>query len=506
MSSLTLHESESRAASRRGAKRAAFVDPTAASRFSPIAAANPNSMGRDDFMVWRAMEWCQGSDAMERVVTRSLGDVLRASTTGRGQDGEAKLTGDAAFSPPWFGNSVLVAAFLRAAEQRLLPRQARCRGSTLSAIAVEHRAQWSSIMCSILTSRTTPTPTLVECIDERYVAALVSSLLRAPEDDWRASLRELLQRVFIRCGPRARANARKAARYELVAFVHDGRGRSSGRGVDLDFEPAPAESHLPAVSPIFAQPAPRAAPETTVRGAGRASSGASTTREEVQPVGVAALISVLAGAVEGLERPLAVRHKEYLECVLMPLHGAQAVVLRGYHDALQFAMARYAHYDAECAVFIVNALATAWPTRSSTKACMLLRELEVLATVTDAEVAKLIARPILSVLARCIRSPHFLVALRALAFWENPDLVEWGVLAPKFDSSVLLRTYPALNESSQNHFHAEVRASAQAVIDSYTERNTMLVRSTHRRYLEAREGSALATAARQKKWDGLNSL
>ena len=204
-----------------------------------------------------------------------------------------------------------------------------------------------------------------------------------------------------------------------------------------------------------------------------------------------------------------------------------------YHDALQFTVARYARFDAECAVFVVTALATTWPARSSRKAALLLTELEVIAAAADDVRSALIARPLLSVLARCIASQHFLVALRALAFWDNPDLVENGCLAPKFDSRVLLSTYPALNESSQvgllfyrymlydsysqfdllpltsltnmsqNHFHADVRAAAQSVIDTYSKRNRMLVRSTHRRALELREGTALAHAARQKKWDGL---
>jgi hypothetical protein len=441
-------------------------------------------------MVWRAMEWCAAADCSERVVTRALGDLHRVSSTSR-RDTEV-TNDDGVFSPPWFGNAVLLAAFLRAVEARLLPQRfGRRFGVLLSTVELEHRAEWHSLVSSALTSNATPLTTLAECIDAKYCGAIVASVLRVESDEWRGELRSLLQRVYVRCGPAVRARIWRAARFELVAFVHEGCGRSGGGAIVLDFSPPPKGGEL---SPLFALDAP---PALRVE---------PTPLDHVRPRGIASLLSVLAVAVEGFPRPLEAHRKEYLECVLMPLHGAQAAVLCEYHDALQFTVARYARFDAECAVFVVTALATAWPTRSSRKAGLFLAELEVIAAAADEERSTRIARPLLSVLARCIASPHFLVALRALAFWDNPDLVESGCLAPKFDSRVLLSTYPALNETSQNHFHADVRAAAQGVIDTYSERNRMLVRSTHRRALETREGTALARAARQKKWDGMQLL
>ena len=281
-----------------------------ARRFPPIATADPNSMGRDDFMVWRAMEWCAAAECDERVVKRALGDLHRASSTSR--RGTTAANDGGVFSPPWFGNAVLLAAFLRAVEARLLPQRFGRRVAVpLSTVELEHRAEWHSLVSSALTSSATPLATLTECIDDKFCAAIVANVLRVESDEWRGELRSLLQRVYVRCGPAVRARIWLAARFELVAFVQEGFGRSSGVAVELDFLPPPKGGEL---SPLFALEAPpplRAEPPSP---------------QHVRPRGIASLLSVLAVAVEGFPRPLEVHRKEFLECVLVPLHGAQAPV------------------------------------------------------------------------------------------------------------------------------------------------------------------------------------
>ena len=116
-------------------------------RYLPLASADPNAIGRDDFMVWRAFDWCSAPECSESVVTRSLRDVHAVSVPSRSYRKSA-LRGAKGYVPFWFRNTVLLAAFLRAVEARLLPRHDRRRAERERS---SHDSEWHSMMRSALT-------------------------------------------------------------------------------------------------------------------------------------------------------------------------------------------------------------------------------------------------------------------------------------------------------------------------------------------------------------------
>ncbi|KAJ8941364.1 hypothetical protein NQ314_010427, partial [Rhamnusium bicolor] len=105
--------------------------------------------------------------------------------------------------------------------------------------------------------------------------------------------------------------------------------------------------------------------------------------------GIAELLEILGSIINGFALPLKEEHKVFLLRVLMPLHKVKSFLLKY------------------------------WPKTHSPKEVMFLNELEeILDVIEPAEFQKVMG-PLFRQLAKCVSSPHFQVAERALYYWNN---------------------------------------------------------------------------------------
>ena len=91
-----------------------------------------------------------------------------------------------------------------------------------------------------------------------------------------------------------------------------------------------------------------------------------------------------------------------------------------------------------------------WPKVNSPKEVMFLNEIEDIFEVMEPSEFFKIQIPLFQQMSRCISSPHFQVAERALFFWNN----EYFCNLVSDNINILLPiVYPALHKTSKSHWN-----------------------------------------------------
>ena len=91
-----------------------------------------------------------------------------------------------------------------------------------------------------------------------------------------------------------------------------------------------------------------------------------------------------------------------------------------------------------------------WPKVHSPKEVMFLNELEeILDVIEPAEFQKVMV-PLFNQLAKCVSSPHFQVAERALYYWNNEYIMS---LICDNAAVILPIMFPALYKNSKSHWN-----------------------------------------------------
>jgi serine/threonine-protein phosphatase 2A regulatory subunit B' len=81
---------------------------------------------------------------------------------------------------------------------------------------------------------------------------------------------------------------------------------------------------------------------------------------------------------------------------------------------------------------------------------MFLNELEEILDIMEAAEFKKVMIPMFHQLARCVSSPHFQVAERALYFWNNECVMS---LVSENIQTILPIMLPCLHKNSKNHWN-----------------------------------------------------
>ncbi|RMX37346.1 hypothetical protein pdam_00015452 [Pocillopora damicornis] len=166
--------------------------------------------------------------------------------------------------------------------------------------------------------------------------------------------------------------------------------------------------------------------------------------------GIAELLEILGSIINGFAVPLKEEHKYFLMKVLMPLHKVKALSM--YHPQLAYCIVQFLEKDPTLTEPVIVSLMKFWPKVHSPKEVMFLNELEeILDVIEPSEFAKIL-EPLFRQLAKCISSPHFQVAERALYYWNNEYVMSLmsdnaGVIVPIM--------FPSLYKHSKNHWNKE---------------------------------------------------
>uniref|UniRef100_A0A7I4KMN3 Serine/threonine protein phosphatase 2A regulatory subunit n=1 Tax=Brugia malayi TaxID=6279 RepID=A0A7I4KMN3_BRUMA len=185
--------------------------------------------------------------------------------------------------------------------------------------------------------------------------------------------------------------------------------------------------------------------------------------------GVGELLEILGSIINGFALPLKQEHKVFLVKVLLPLHKPRCLSL--YHAQLAYCVVQFIEKDSTLTPQVFDALLKFWPRTCSAKEVMFLGEVEEILDIIEPEQFKKIIEPLFKQLAKCVSSPHFQVAERALYFWNNEYILS---LIEENSSQVMPIMFPALYRISKEHWNQTIVALVYNVLKTFMEMNGKL--------------------------------
>ena len=217
--------------------------------------------------------------------------------------------------------------------------------------------------------------------------------------------------------------------------------------------------------------------------------------------GIAELLEVLGSIINGFAIPLKEEHKTFLMRVLLPLHKAK--YLNSYHPQLAYCVVQFIDKDPALTVQVVMALLKYWPKVHSPKEVMFLNELEEILDVIDPNEFKKVMVPLFYQLARCVSSPHFQVAERALYFWNNECIL---ALISENVQQVLPIMFPSLYKNSRNHWNKTIHGLIYNALKLFMEEDQKLFDLCVQNYNKQKEVEEKKQEEKQKQWDELEKV
>lgn len=216
--------------------------------------------------------------------------------------------------------------------------------------------------------------------------------------------------------------------------------------------------------------------------------------------GVAELLEILGSIINGFALPLKDEHKQFLSRALIPLHKPSGSCIQQYHQQLSYCITQYLEKDPKLADIILRGLIKYWPHTNSSKEVMFLNELEELLELTQSPDFAKVAEPLFRLIARCINSPHFQVAERALFLWNNEYIVS---LIAKSRDVILPVLYPALEANTTKHWNSTVHGLTFNVQKLFMDMDARLWEDCTQRHKLNMERQAAAQLSRKQKWEDL---
>ncbi|XP_074662971.1 serine/threonine-protein phosphatase 2A 56 kDa regulatory subunit epsilon isoform-like isoform X2 [Tubulanus polymorphus] len=217
--------------------------------------------------------------------------------------------------------------------------------------------------------------------------------------------------------------------------------------------------------------------------------------------GVGELLEILGSIINGFALPLKNEHKQFLIRVLIPLHKAKSLSL--YHAQLAYCVVQFLEKDAALTEQVVKGLLKFWPKTCSQKEVMFLGEIEEILDVIDPAQFQKIMEPLFRQIARCVSSPHFQVAERALYYWNNEYIMS---LIDENSNIILPIMFPSLYRISKDHWNQTIVALVYNVLKTFMEMNSKLFDELTSNYKQERQKEKKKEKERDELWKKLEKL
>ena len=144
-----------------------------------------------------------------------------------------------------------------------------------------------------------------------------------------------------------------------------------------------------------------------------------------------------------------------------------------------------------------------WPKVHSPKEVMFLNELEeILDVIEPAEFQKVMV-PLFNQLAKCVSSPHFQVAERALYYWNNEYIMS---LISDNASVILPIMFPALYKNSKSHWNKTIHGLIYNALKLFMEMNQKLFDECTQQYKLEQKKEKEKAKQRIEAWTRLDKL
>lgn len=214
--------------------------------------------------------------------------------------------------------------------------------------------------------------------------------------------------------------------------------------------------------------------------------------------GIAELLEILGSIINGFALPLKEEHKIFLSRALIPLHKPRALSL--YHSQLAYCVVQFLEKDPSLTEEVILGLLKYWPKVSSPKEVMFLIEIEdVFEVIEPAEFVK-IQVPLFVQLAKCISSPHFQVAERALYYWSHEYFCS---LVTENSNVILPLVFSALHENMSGHWNRTIHSMIFNATKLFMEANPVLYDRCAIMYRQSRAEAEERKQQREETWKRL---
>uniref|UniRef100_A0A0B7A8C1 Protein phosphatase 2A regulatory B subunit n=1 Tax=Arion vulgaris TaxID=1028688 RepID=A0A0B7A8C1_9EUPU len=134
---------------------------------------------------------------------------------------------------------------------------------------------------------------------------------------------------------------------------------------------------------------------------------------------------------------------------------------------------------------------------------MFLGEIEEILDVIEPSQFQRIEEDLFRQIAKCVSSPHFQVAERALYFWNNEYIMN---LIEENSNVVLPIMFPALYRISKEHWNQTIVALVYNVLKTFMEMNSKLFDELTANYKSERQKEKKKEKDREDLWKKLDRL
>ncbi|KAI9514846.1 Serine/threonine-protein phosphatase 2A 56 kDa regulatory subunit delta isoform [Dissostichus eleginoides] len=190
--------------------------------------------------------------------------------------------------------------------------------------------------------------------------------------------------------------------------------------------------------------------------------------------GIAELLEILGSIINGFALPLKEEHKMFLIRVLLPLHKVKSLSV--YHPQLAYCVVQFLEKESSLTESVLTrqvivGLLKFWPKTHSPKEVMFLNELEEILDVIEPSEFMKVQETLFRQLAKCVSSPHFQVAERALYYWNNEYIMS---LISDNAAKILPIMFPALYKNSKSHWNKTIHGLIYNALKLFMEMNQKL--------------------------------
>ncbi|XP_078418363.1 protein phosphatase 2, regulatory subunit B', epsilon isoform X1 [Cetorhinus maximus] len=217
--------------------------------------------------------------------------------------------------------------------------------------------------------------------------------------------------------------------------------------------------------------------------------------------GVAELLEILGSIINGFALPLKAEHKQFLVKVLLPLHTVRTLSL--FHAQLAYCIVQFLEKDPALTESVIRGLLKFWPKTCSQKEVMFLGEVEEILDVIEPTQFVKIQDPLFKQISRCVSSPHFQVAERALYYWNNEYIMS---LIEENSAVILPIMFPSLYRISKEHWNPAIVALVYNVLKAFMEMNSPLFDELTATYKSDRQKEKKKEKEREELWKKLRAL
>lgn len=217
--------------------------------------------------------------------------------------------------------------------------------------------------------------------------------------------------------------------------------------------------------------------------------------------GVAELLEILGSIINGFALPLKEEHKVFLLKVLLPLHKVKSLSV--YHPQLAYCVVQFLEKDPSLTEPVIITLLKLWPKVHSPKEVMFLNELEEILDVIEPNEFVKVVVPLFRQLAKCVSSPHFQVAERALYYWNNEYILS---LISDNAQIILPIMFPALYKNSKSHWNKTIHGLIYNALKLFMEMNQKLFDECTQQYKAERQKEKEKMREREEAWQHIKDL